>query len=683
MSSHDSLNAYQASRVLTSFKYVDQLLSEAESILFASNSKSPFPKYRNDLAPAQVKVIQDYIARIRAQMVQALRSFGITPPGPQFGATHSIRVGLEFADVTFEDCRPDALRGYGEVPPAIIPELNGVVNEMSSLVRRLSAYLARGIGQDLESRLRRLTHTGNEIELLRTLEQIISSHGLIEFRPALSTILDKLECNSFQIAVFGRVSSGKSSLLNHILGDDVLPVGVNPITAVPTRITYEATPRVKVSYLDGESEEVEIARLHDFVSEQGNPGNAKHVTRITVGLPSGRLSDGIVFVDTPGLGSLATAGAAETLAYLPECDLGVVLVDAGSTLTEEDLSTVERLYEATIPSLVILSKADLLVPKDRERSLKYISGQVESQLGFRVSIQPVSIRDSHASLLDQWFLHEIQPLYAKHQQLAQESLRRKIGALRESVEAALKVQLEISEKRPMQDGQRLRKAEAQLRRAAGEFEDVRSFCLKASDTVHDWGEFAISQAASAVTEQWLNKGTGVTNVSELIGRSLAATATVGGNQIFERLQEFARTLSAALNGAAGVLEVKDMPDVELSGLIKEMPRFDPGPLEVAVQRDVLAVLGRGLTAARIKKKLRDQIGSAVEEAFQRYGRMLELWTRRTLAELQRKFDSHADPYRAQIERLSTAKGPDGDETEAIRRDLSALSGPRVQELSQR
>jgi GTPase Era involved in 16S rRNA processing len=682
MSSHDSLNPYQASRLLVNFKYVDQLLSEAESILVASNSKSPFPKYRSDLTPAQVKVVQDYIARVRAQMMQALKSLGITPPGPQLGAAHSIRVNLEFADITFAESRPDALRGYGEVSPAIVPELNGVVNEMSSLVRKLSAYLAQGLGQDLEGRLSRLSQTGNEIELLRKLEQVINTHGLIEFRSALSIILDKLESNNYQIAIFGRVSSGKSSLLNHILDADVLPVGVNPITAIPTRIVYNTVPRVMISHLDGKTEEAGIGRLHEFVSEQHNPGNSKHVTRITVELPSERLRDGVVFVDTPGLGSLATAGAAETLAYLPQCDLGVVLVDAGSTLTEEDLSTVGRLYEAAIPALVILSKADLLVHEDRERSLEYIARQVESQLSLKISVYPVSIKDTHSNLLDDWFLHEIQPLYAKHQQLAQESLRRKIGALRESVEAALKVQLEFSEKGPKQDGQRLRTAEAQLRRAAGKFEEVNSFCLKASDTIHNWGDVAISRAASAIAGQWLSKSAEEeTDIVELVSHTLAETATAGANQIFEKLQGFAGTLSEALGVAVGVLEVTTPPGKEeLTSIVQEMPRFDSGPLTVSLQKNLLAVLGRGLTEARIKKKLKNQIGPAVDDAFQRYGRMLELWIRRAVAELQRRFDSHADAYRAQLERFSAAETPAENEVEAIQRDLSILSSSRVQEV---
>ena len=68
--------------------------------------------------------------------------------------------------------------------------------------------------------------------MLKALEQVINARGFVEFRPTLSMILDRLETKSFEIALFGRVSSGKSSLLNHMIQSDILPVGVNPITAV-------------------------------------------------------------------------------------------------------------------------------------------------------------------------------------------------------------------------------------------------------------------------------------------------------------------------------------------------------------------------------------------------------------------------------------------------------------------
>jgi hypothetical protein len=144
-----SLNAPQKQHLLSNCGYADKLLSEIESILAASASKSPFPKYRPDISPSQAKVAQDYLARIRAQMIRVLESQGIRPPEPQFGSLHSIRVTLDFADIAFDECRPQNMRGYGEVPESALPELNGLVDEMKGLISRLDSYLGQGLGIDL------------------------------------------------------------------------------------------------------------------------------------------------------------------------------------------------------------------------------------------------------------------------------------------------------------------------------------------------------------------------------------------------------------------------------------------------------------------------------------------------------------------------------------------------------
>ena len=131
-------------------------------------------------------------------------------------------------------------------------------------------------------------------------------------------------------------------MLNHIAGKDALPVGVTPVTAVPTRLASGDKPTAVVSFAESGSRAVVLEHLWEYASEEGNPGNRKHVTGILVKLPSPRLREGVIFVDTPGVGSLALSGGAEALAYLPRCDLGVVLVDAASTLNEEDLALLPR-----------------------------------------------------------------------------------------------------------------------------------------------------------------------------------------------------------------------------------------------------------------------------------------------------------------------------------------------------
>jgi hypothetical protein len=141
-----SLNPDHRRHLLVSYQYVDKLLSEVEEIVFASNSKSPFPKYKASFTPTETKVIQDYIARIRAQMVHALASQNITPPPPQLDSAYSIRVTLEFADVAFDECRADHMRGYGEVPHSLESDLNVMADEMRGMVRKLISYLTQDLG---------------------------------------------------------------------------------------------------------------------------------------------------------------------------------------------------------------------------------------------------------------------------------------------------------------------------------------------------------------------------------------------------------------------------------------------------------------------------------------------------------------------------------------------------------
>jgi Dynamin family len=84
-------------------------------------------------------------------------------------------------------------------------------------------------------------------------EKTVTRWQLVEFRPAIEMIVSRLESPSYEIAVFGRVSSGKSSLLNQIVGVDALPVGVTPVTAVPTRILLGDKPAAVISFAESGS----------------------------------------------------------------------------------------------------------------------------------------------------------------------------------------------------------------------------------------------------------------------------------------------------------------------------------------------------------------------------------------------------------------------------------------------
>jgi GTP-binding protein EngB required for normal cell division len=673
--SANSLNSNHERRLTVTCRHIDKLLADMESTLNVSASKLAFPQYAPDLTSAQRRVIEDYISRIRAQLVRVLDGQNIERPRADIPVTRSLHSTLTFVDIAVEELKPEYMRGYGEVPPAAAVELNGIAGELQGLVRQLDHYLTRGAGENLQQRLEKLEETGDEVLLLKKLESIITERGLVEFRSTLSMILDRLEDNSFEIAIFGRVSSGKSSLLNAILETDVLPVGVTPITAVPTRLGYGEAAAVNVWFANRSPERYEITRLSEFVSEELNPGNEKHVTRIVVQLPSLRLRGGITFVDTPGLGSLATRGAAETLAYLPRCDLGVVLIDAGSTLTPDDLQTIQILYDAAIPATVLLSKADLLTVKDRSRVIEYVKDHIRKELNLDLTVHAVSVVQESKELLTRWFEEDIAPLYNQRQELKARSIRRKLGGLRQSVEIALRGRLRRKDQIPLQKIEQLRVVEGELRQANGRLEEMKKIAKRVADELETSSRKTLQIVGASLVESWSLPGADEKPSSEIVSNAVTRTVQEQTEALRRRMDVLAHKLHGALQSAAKILEIADIPGAEeFASVLREMPAFDLGQVEFRLRRPaLLTLLGRRLSESFVTNRLNGLIGAKLARSLSAYRALLYDWSQRTLGQIQRRFDAYANSYRAQVERsLGNQELRTGHDEDIIRHDLEAL-----------
>lgn len=137
----NSLNSNHERRVSATCRHIDQLLAEMESALAVSTSNLAFPQYVPDLSPTQRRVIEDYIARVRAQLVHMLKSQQIERPLADIPASRSLLSHLTFMDVAAEELKPEHLRGYGEVPLPAAAELRGIVVELQQLVRQFHRYV--------------------------------------------------------------------------------------------------------------------------------------------------------------------------------------------------------------------------------------------------------------------------------------------------------------------------------------------------------------------------------------------------------------------------------------------------------------------------------------------------------------------------------------------------------------
>ncbi len=676
--SASSFNEYQARCLSVTCQYIDKTIGEMEHVLNAAASKAAFPKYIGDISPSQRRTLEDYFARIRAQLARVLDGQGIPRPDPTIPASRAVSIGLLTITIAVEELGPSYMRGYGDVSPELVTELEGICGELRELVSRVNQFLMQDAGQDLRTRLERLERTSSELELLAKIERVVRERGLVEFRSTIAGITDRLEDQSLEIAVFGRVSSGKSSLLNAILGEDILPVGVTPITAVPTRIRYHETPMLSVWYAQRLAETLDISRLAEFASERGNPQNQKRVTRMVVHLPSARLREGVTFVDTPGLGSLATTGAAETLAYLPNCDLGVVLIDAGSTITRSDLETIQALYQAGIPVQVLLSKADLLSPEDRERMIGYVRQSIADGYRLDLPVYPVSAISGHREMLERWFKTEILPLYERCRELKSTSVRRKAGALRDAVVVALTIQIRRSRGATPTDGEKFREVEAKLRKTTGRISETRNRLEREIRALEGASGLLLERAANRLAEKWASD-----DLDDAVTRDLVVFESIvldihqQATLYRQDIENLAREAHSELESAAKALGFPDGPPAdEFISVIRAMPVFDfaaarslPSSAPSWMRlfgRAGLRVSARRLVSSRLEKSLTDTLFV--------YSGVLREWTTTVVKVIEKRFASFADGYRAQAERAQNSSALGSGEQSALLKDVRELGG---------
>ena len=654
--------------VRTTFQYIDKLLSEAEHTMADAGSPSPFRLHSDDTTPIQRKVTQDYILRIREAMRRVMEELEIPPSEPHSGAVWAAAINLMFCSISLNELTPERMRAYGPLSPDAADRLDGIRAELDGLVAKLRGYLGKGAGGDLQQRLQQLGKTGDEIRLLSEIERVITAHGLVEFRGTLSMLLDRMESAAFEVGVFGRVSSGKSSLLNYILQTDVLPIGVTPVTAIPTRISHGPIAEAGIEFAEAQPQIIPLSELSEFATEQKNPGNKKHVTRIFVKLPSERLREGVTFVDTPGLGSLAVAGAEETIAYLPRCDLGIVLIDASAGLTQDDLIVVQALYQAGAGAMVLISKADLFSLADREQMIAYVRANLRSQLHVEPPVYAVSIFGADAALCDRWFESELRPFLAQHHELAIASQKRKIGVLREAVIGALERALQAAPEAVSRESailgneatEALRNGDRILERAQGE-------CFFLTRKITKMQRAIINVAAQHIGAALIESDNVDTApiFAETLTRMIAEPVAATLRSIEQTREALAKAIALAAS-ASGRSAPEELP--QPAG----MPMVDVAEIsqKIVIEKPaMLSLLGKGMLTSHVRRKLETEYDRALLEFLSLYANRLRRWMEQSISALRTAFTAFADMHRAQFENAPASGSAD---TSAVQHDLRML-----------
>jgi predicted GTPase len=223
------------------------------------------------------------------------------------------------------------------------------------------------------------TDVDGAARLLR-LAQLADQLGAGRIADEARDLASRISEGRFYVACVGQFKRGKSTLINALIGDPVLPVGFTPVTAVPTVIRFGDRRRARIQAGDGSWQDVSISDLNQYVSEECNPENTKGVRGVEVFVTSTLLASGMCFVDTPGLGSVFTGNTAATQAFIPHIDAALVVIGADPPLAGEELTLVEAVGQHVHDLVVVLNKADRTTPDEKAAAINFADQQLRKRL---------------------------------------------------------------------------------------------------------------------------------------------------------------------------------------------------------------------------------------------------------------------------------------------------------------
>lgn len=260
--------------------------------------------------------------------------------------------------------------------------------------------------------------TGRDLQTLevhrehaRLIEKICRDFQIDSLSPQLIAVNGMLHAdNLLDVVILGEFKAGKSSFINDLIGRDLMPVAVLPVTAVTTCVRRGLQDQAEIVLLNGQITRVSPDRISEFITEQKNPENVKHVDRVDVELSDLPEYTNIRFVDTPGLGSVFKHNTLAARQWLPRAGVALLAVSVEHPLSEDDVALLQELVRYTSEIAILITKADLVSSQELSVVVGFVHSQVRQRLGRNIRVMPFSIRpgfESHRRSVRDYLLRSL------------------------------------------------------------------------------------------------------------------------------------------------------------------------------------------------------------------------------------------------------------------------------------
>jgi len=528
---------------------------------------------------------------------------------------------------------------------------------------------------------------------------------------ALAALRDRLDSARLRVLVAGEAKRGKSTLVNALLGRDILPMGVVPLTAVPTTVTLASEAEtIEVEFTDGRHDSFALAALSDYGTERGNPCNCRNVASISVELKAPILARGVEIVDMPGAGSVHAHNTASAEAALPSMDAAVFVLTADPPVSATEKDLLHRVSGLSVALFIVLNKTDYLDDISLAEAQEFTAKVVSEATGRVEQVYPLSARRAlgtgddggfrsfaadftaylesgriagleasigrHARTIGRRLLDEV-ALAQRAAQLPGDEAAERLAAFAARLQAVTSHRTDAEDRAAAQSRRLLEALNADAEQAQAELStDITGKLTALLD-----GELADASPAD-ISRLGREQLTGLVQAAAEGWRQHQALRLENGlRSIDERLAaeleaELAKVRAAAADLLGLELAVPSMgarmaPDARFFYTLDE--HVDQAELLAgAVRRRIPGEYGRRLARVRLLAQVADLVGSQIGRARGDLQYRLAEATRQLISDLRRRYADSTD-------RLSSAL----DRAEAIRSQASRDGAHQLAQLARR
>lgn len=221
------------------------------------------------------------------------------------------------------------------------------------------------------------------------LERICKKMDLEDHAKALKEVSARLQNHVFRIGIMGEFKRGKSTVINALLGQEIVPADVLPCSATLNRIVWDASPHAQINFKKGPdgqarpSKNVPVEELSSYVTKltEESEEQASEVEDAVVYYPCKFCQNGVEIIDTPGLNDDERMDAVSEK-VIPTLDAIIMVVVPGSPFSISEANFVRnKIMTSDLSRLIfVVNKIDTIRERDRKRSVDGIREKIEKTI---------------------------------------------------------------------------------------------------------------------------------------------------------------------------------------------------------------------------------------------------------------------------------------------------------------